>query len=53
MIKSIHNNWYNIDQIEIKREFGTHVSIVKYLNTCFGQRFLDYLGLVCFSSMDL
>jgi len=42
-----------IVQIENKRERITYGSIVEYVSTSFDQRFLDYLGPVCFNSMNL
>lgn len=51
--KNIINTWFSADKLENKRECRAYNITVNYVNTTFGQRFLDYLGPVCYNKMDL
>lgn len=50
--KNIIKTRYSQDQVGNKRECRAY-NTINYVNTTFGQRFLDHLGAVCFNKMDL
>lgn len=51
--KNIIYTWFSAEKLENKKECRVYNITVNYVNTTFGQRFLDYFGPVCYNKMDL
>lgn len=46
-------NWYNTDKFKQTRENKAYDVKINYMNTSFGQTFVDYLGPKFYNSLDL
>ncbi|KAF0711369.1 myb-like protein D [Aphis craccivora] len=46
-------NWYNADKSKQTRENRAYDAKINYTNTSFSQKFVDYLGLKFYNSLDL